>query len=205
MSDSSDENKNPDVRKSGKSRKTDHTTFRGKSEVEDDRMSVHVNDTPDNISELIQDDAEESDTGSPDETLNSLGEKFEEIEPTRADVRQKFAEIVEKRWNKKLSFARLTSLQDTYTRPANCPTVCSMSVNPEIWAKLPYYQQQSDKNVSNIQEAVQKAALISIQTAHTLSSVKAKELDAKALLTQQVDSIALLGQYQPRISMSTPL
>ena len=61
-------------------------------------MSVHVNDTPDNISELIQDDAEESDTGSPDETLKGLGEKFEEIEPTCADVKPKLAE---KRWNKK--------------------------------------------------------------------------------------------------------
>ena len=107
MSDSSNEDENPDVRKSGKSRKTDLTTGRGKSEVEDDRMSVHVNDTPDNISELIQDDAEESDTGSPDETLKGLGEKVEEIEPTGADVKQKFAEIDEKRWNKKLSFARL--------------------------------------------------------------------------------------------------
>ena len=75
-----------------------------------------------------------------------------------------------------------------------------MSVNPEIWAKLPYYQQQSDKNVSNIQEAVRKAALISIQTAHTLSSVKAKELDAKALLTQQVDSIALLGHISNELA-----
>ena len=80
-----------------------------------------------------------------------------------------------------------------------------MSVNLEIWAKLPYYQQQSDKNLSNIQEAVRKAALISIQIAHTLSSVKAKELDAKALLTQQVDSIAFAWPYQPRIGMSTPL
>ena len=63
-------------------------------------MSVHVNDTPDNISELIQDDAEESDTGSPDQTLKGLGEKFKEIEPTGTDVKQKLAEIVKKRWNK---------------------------------------------------------------------------------------------------------
>ena len=54
MSDSSDEDENPDVRKSGKSRKTDRSTGRGKSEVEDDRMSVHVNDTPDNISDLYK-------------------------------------------------------------------------------------------------------------------------------------------------------
>ncbi len=62
------------------------------------------------------------------------------------------AEIVQKRWHKKLSAEKLTSLQEKYMRPENCPEVCSMSVNAEIWAKLPHYQQQSDKNVSNIQE-----------------------------------------------------
>ena len=42
--------------------------------------------------------------------------------------------------------------------------------------------------------------LISIQTANTLSSIKAKELDAKALLTQQVDSIALLGHISHELA-----
>ena len=42
-------------------------------------------------------------------------------------------------------------------------------------------------------EAVRKTALISIQTAHSLSNVKAEELDAKELFIEQVDSIALLG------------
>ena len=111
ISDSSNEDENPDVRKSGKLRKTDHTTGRGKSEVEDDRMSVHVNDTHDNISELIQNDADESDTASPDETVKGLGEKFEEIEPTCCDVKQKLAEIVEKRWK---TFLRQINIASGY-------------------------------------------------------------------------------------------
>ena len=119
------------------------------------------------ISKLILDDAEELDTDFPDKALKGLGEKFEEIEPICADVKQKLAKIVEKRWQKKLPSTRLTCLQHTYTRPANCPTVCLMSVNPEIWAKVPYYQQQSDKNVSNIEGAVINAVLISTQTAQT--------------------------------------
>ena len=90
-------------------------------------------------------------TVSPDDTLKCLGEKFEEIEATCGNIKPQQGEIVQKRWRKKLSAEKLTFLQEKYMRPENCPEVSSMSVNPEIWAKLPHYQQQSDKNVSNIQ------------------------------------------------------
>ena len=49
-------------------------------------------------------------------------------------------------------------------------------------------------------EAVRKTALISIQTAHTLSNVKAEELDAKELFIQQVDSIALLDHISHELA-----
>ena len=51
-------------------------------------------------------------------------------------------------------------------------------------------------------EAVRKTALskISIQTAHTLSSVKAEELDAKELFIKQVDSIALLDHISHELA-----
>ncbi len=47
-----------------------------------------------------------------------------------------------------------------------------------------------------------KAARISIQTAHTLSNAKGTgtELDVKELLTQQVDSIALLGRISHELA-----
>ena len=50
-----------------------------------------------------------------------------------------------------------------------------------------------------------KAALISIQTAHTFSNAKGTgtELDVKKLLTQQVDSIALLGHMSWRVCAGT--
>lgn len=56
------------------------------------------------------------------------------------------------------------------------------------------------QNVSKIQEVVRKGAPISIQTAHALSSVKVKELDAKVRLTQQVDSIALLSHISHELA-----
>ena len=77
-----------------------------------------------------------------------------------------------------------------YRRPANCPTVCSMSVIFKYGQSCLIIN--SKQKCFEHSEAVRKTALISIQTAHTLSNVKAEELDAKELFIQQVDSIALL-------------
>ena len=53
----------------------------------------------------------------------------------------------------------------------------------------------ANKNVSSIQRP-----LISIQTAHSLSNVKAEELDGKELFIQQVDSIALLDHISHELA-----
>ena len=75
-----------------------------------------------------------------------------------------------------------------------------MAVKRKIWSKLPQYQQRADSNVSKIQESVRKAALISLQTAHSLTNTKSNELDVKQLLTRQVDSIALLGHISHELA-----
>ena len=71
----------------------------------------------------------------------------------------------------------------------------------EIWEKLPYFQQQSDRNVANIQEAVKKAALISIQLADMLSNAKATYTKLHMeFLAQQVDSVALLSHISHELA-----
>ena len=94
-----------------------------------------------------------------DDTLKNLGEIFEDIEATGEDITPRLATIAENRWNKKLAPEKLALIQEKYKHPANCPTVCSMTVNPEIWSKLPHYQQRADLNISKIQESVGKAGL----------------------------------------------
>ncbi|CAB3979189.1 Hypothetical predicted protein [Paramuricea clavata] len=183
-------------RKRRKRRSHSKTRLENRGETTDheqDKVSVHVQDDDDNVSVLLQDGATNDNTNSTDETLTNLGEMLEDVEATGDDITPKLATIAENRWNKKLAPEKLTLIQEKYKRPANCTTVCSLTVNPEIWAKLPHYQQRADLNVSKIQESVRKAALISLQTAHSLTNTKSKELDVKKLLTQQVDSLALLG------------
>ena len=77
----------------------------------------------------------------------------------------------------------------------------STSVNAEIWEKLPHFQQQFDRNVANIQEAVRKAALISIQMADMLSNAKATrtKLDME-FGAQQVHSVALLSHIDDELA-----
>ena len=89
-------------------------------------------------------------------------------------------------------------IQDKYRRRANCPTVCSLTVNPEIWAQLQHYQRRADLAVANAQQTVRKAALMSLETASAL--VNTKELDVKQLLTKSADSIALLGHVSYELS-----
>ena len=129
------------------------------TDYEQDKVSVHVQDDDDNVSVLLQDGAT-NDKTSTDETLTNLGEMLEDVEATGDDITPKLATIADNRWNKKLAPEKLKLIQEKYKRPANCTTVCSLTVNPEIWAKLPHYQQRADLNVSKIQESVRKAALL---------------------------------------------
>ena len=166
-------------------------------------ISVHVQED-DSESLLLQNSAttkaNPSTDPATDETLKQLGEMLEDTEATCDEVIPRLATIIENRWNKKLAPEKLTLIHEKYQRPANCPAVVSVKVNPEIWAKLPTYQQRVDTNVSKIQESVRKAALISLKTAQALSSSKPAELDVKQLLTQQVDLLALLGHINHELS-----
>ena len=199
-SSSSESDSNDDRRKhKRKSRKTRHERI----DCDQDKMSIHGQDDDDNVSLLLQDSAKNDSTASAttaDDTLKNLGEIFEDIEATGEDITPRLATIAESRWNKKLAPEKLALIQQKYKRAANCPTVCSMTVNPEIWSKLPHHQQRADLNVSKIQESVKKAGLIALQTAHSLTNTKSDELDVKQLLTQQVDSIALLGHISHKLA-----
>ena len=192
--DSQDEN-------DGRNRKCQKTRHQPRETVEEDRVSVHVQDDDDNVS-LLFNGAKTDHADSPDETLKNLAEMLEENEATCKDIIPCLATIAENRWNKKLAPEKLKLIHDKYKRPSNCPTVCQMTVNPEIFAQLPYYQQRADLNVSKIQDSVRKTALITLQSAQTVTNTKPEEFDAvkKQLLEQQVDSLVLLGHISYELS-----
>ena len=167
--------------------------------TENDKISFCADElNDDNISELIDNDKTETNASSTDDTLQQLAEIFDDSKPTGDDIKPHFAPIVEKKGQKKLALEKLKSIQDK--RLVNCPSVCSITFNPEIWAKLPFYQQRADQNILNIQEAVRKTNLIAIQTAHALSTSKTNDLEIKKLLSQQADLIAMLGHISHELA-----
>ena len=176
------------------------TRHQSSETVEADRMSVHVQDDDDNVSLLLH-GAKTDHANSPDETLKNLAEMLEENETTCKDIIPRLATLAENR-NKKLAPEKLKLIHDKYKRPGNCTTMCQMTVNPEIFAQLPYYQQRADLNVSKIQDSVRKTALITLQSAQTVTNTKSGEFDAvkKQLLEQQVDSLALVGHISYELS-----
>ena len=177
-----------------------NTRCQSSETVEADRMSVHVQDDDDNVS-LLLNGTKTDHANSPDETLKNLAEMLEN-ETTCKDIIPRLATIAENRWNKKLAPKKLKLIHDKYKRPGNCTTMCQMTVNPEIFAQLPYYQQRANLNVSKIQDSVRKTALITLDLAQTVTNTKSGEFDAvkKQLLEQQVDSLALLGHISYELS-----
>ena len=131
-------------RKSKSYKSVNYTTHDNNSN-ENDKISVCADELDDdNISELIDNGKTETNASSTDDTLQQLAEIFDDSESTRNDIKPHLATIVEKRRQKKFALDKLKSIQDKSKKPANCPSVCSITVNPEIWAKLPFYQQRAD-------------------------------------------------------------
>lgn len=177
---------------------------------DEDKISIHAEDD-DDISVLLAStskgkkkavDGSDNTTDQTDETLRSLATVFEDVEATSDDIQPQLADIATKRWNQKLVDEKLKMIHAKYRRPANCPTVCSTRVNPEIWAQLGHSQKRADLSVASLQENVRKVAVITLQTANSLIKMKsnADNADIKQLLTQSVDAIALLGHVSHELA-----
>ena len=68
-----------------------------------------------------------------------------------------------------------------------------MKVNPEIWGKLNASKRTQDLRLSNTHQTLQRVAFITLQMADCLLNQKDPELDKTSLVSNAVDSIALLG------------
>ena len=76
-------------------------------------------------------------------------------------------------------------------------------MNPEIWEKLTHYGKKQDLRVSATQNVIVKVGAIIAQSTQKLMEFRGQDaqggkLDIGALLTAQIDTIALLGSHQLR-------
>ena len=109
------------------------------------------------------------------------------------------AEIITKRWGKKLTPEKLKGLIEKYNRPGNCPLLICKKVNPQIWATLSQGTKREDVHLYNLQETIIKAVFALLQTTSALVS---NDLGPEhtQLLGQSIDSLAMLAHTYAQLT-----
>ena len=77
---------------------------------------------------------------------------------------------------------------DKHKQPANCSNVVNSRVNPEVWGQLNAVKKSTDLRLAVMQQAIQKVAFITV-----MSGKDPDKVDLNKLVSNAVDSIALLG------------
>ena len=173
---------------------------------ESDSVSIHADDEDDHsldgekkalLEESQQlDDEDERDHGD-EAFLDTLAESLDNADAVTDIVKPQLAHIANKRWGKRLTPDKLKPMIDKHKQPANCSDVVNSRVNPEIWGQLNAAKKSTDLRLANMQQAIQKVAFITLQTADSLLTVTSgkdpDKADLNKLVSNAVDSIALLG------------
>ena len=141
-----------------------------------------------------------------DDLLKKLALDFSTNDNVSRPISQQLAEIINKRWASKLGENKVKETVEKYDRPENCEKLVAPKVNPEIWEKLTHYGKKQDLRLSAIQNMIVKVGAIIAQSTQKLMEFRGQgahggKLDTGALLTAQIDAIALLGHTNYELSL----
>lgn len=138
-----------------------------------------------------------------DELLKKLALDFSKDDKVSSPISKQLAEIINKRWASKLGENKVKETVEKYDRPENCEKLVAPKVNPEIWEKLSHYGKKQDLRLSAIQNMIVKVGAIVAKSTQTLMDFRSQggKLDTSALLTAQIDAIALLGHTNYELSL----
>ena len=141
-----------------------------------------------------------------DELLKKLALHFSKDDKVSRPISKQLAEIINKRWASKLGENKVKETVEKYDRPENCEKLVAPKVNPEIWEKLTHYGKKQDLRLSAIQNMIVKVGAIIVQTTQKLMDFRGQgaqggKLDTGALLTAQIDAMALLGHTNYELSL----
>ena len=203
---------------SNQGRKRRHSVSSADSEEEsspghktskDDVDAISVTASEEDLNELLLNRSEpgattDSQTEVNDELLTELSAGLTDEEKKGPKVTKQLADIVNKRWAKKLAPEKISSLLAKYSQPENCSEVTVTRVNPEIWAPLNAAQRKADLRMANLQQALQKATFATVMATDKLLGMKNDpkntSLQLNELITNNVDVVALLGHAAHELS-----
>lgn len=175
----------------------------------DDVDAISVTASEEDLNELLLNRSEpgattDSQTEINDELLTELSAGLTDEEKKGPKVTKQLADIVNKRWVKKLAPEKISSLLAKYSQPENCSEVTVTRVNPEIWAPLNAAQRKADLRMANLQQALQKATFATVMATDKLLGMKNDpkntSLQLNELITNNVDVVALLGHAAHELS-----
>ena len=133
----------------------------------------------------------------PAKMLKSLVDSYEEEDATGDDIDPDVAELLNKKvGGKKLNPDKI-KIVAKHKRPANCPELKPVRVNPTIWGQLTATQKKADLKLTNFQQLVRKVTTINLQTKDWLGNNTLNNTD---LITKSVDSLAMLGHLNTQLA-----
>ena len=147
---------------------------------------------------------EQSDGGN-DPLLSEIAEDFLNADESGPAAEKQLAEFINSLWSKKLPDSKLKDKSTKYLRPANCETLATPRVNPEIWDKLSHSVKQQDLRSSSTQKTVGTAGAALCKSIEMLLEMKnskqpKSDSDIQQLIKMNTDAVALLGHAHVDLS-----
>lgn len=135
-----------------------------------------------------------------DDVLKELEAALHDDEEKGPKLNQQVADIVDKRWGKKLPSEKINTVLKRHKQPENCANVTVQRVNPEIWAPLNAFKRKGDLRMANMQQALQKATFAMASNCATVVNLPDKIPHKKEMMANNIDAIALMGHVVAELS-----
>ena len=147
---------------------------------------------------------EQSDGGN-DPLLSEIAEDFLNADESGPAAEKQLAEFINSLWSKKLPDSKLKDKSTKYLRLANCETLATPRVNPEIWDKLSHSVKQQDLRSSSTQKTVGTAGAALCKSIEMLLEMKnskqpKSDSDIQKVIKMNTDAVALLGHAHVDLS-----
>lgn len=174
----------------------------------------HVDNAVDQMEvDLVAFDQSSDDPPSDDELINDLAESLADESEKGEPVQQKLADILNARFEAKMTNEKLKEKLQKYKIPRNCPNMSVPRTNDPIFNVLKPWGKKTDLRLKNSQTTFSKAAVAVTRTADLLLATRdevisqGKSLDPKSvseLVAKCVgglaDSLALIGHANKDLS-----
>ena len=133
--------------------------------------------------------------------LDKLAQALETPSDFADNVDPKLASLLNLRWGKALPSEKPSPILEKYDPLENCTNLFSVKVNREAWLNLSLDKKQHNLCLANLQQTLEKVAIIFLQnTGYLLTSKDSDRANIDKYVASSVDALALLSHATEKIS-----